>query len=60
MQSVEMQAEITNLEALFGDLEEQLIAADEPIGTGGFEGPAMTTLPCGVSSAIRVSMITKC
>ncbi|MBM7442694.1 hypothetical protein [Streptomyces sp. HB132] len=57
MQQSEMQ--ITNLEALFGDMEEQLTVISEPTGTGGFEGPAMTTLPCA-TTATRISVATKC
>ncbi|MFE7541878.1 hypothetical protein [Streptomyces platensis] len=58
MQAVQAQGEITNLEALFGDFEEQLAVTREPVSISPDEGPAMitaTTITVG-----RVSIIAKC
>lgn len=58
MQTVQAKAEITNLEALFGDFEEQLAVTSEPVSITPDEGPAMittTTITVG-----RVSIAAKC
>lgn len=58
MQATCTQAEITNLEALFGDMEEQLTVINEPVGIDPVDGPMMITTT--TITATRVSVLAKC
>ncbi|MGW7198675.1 hypothetical protein [Streptomyces chryseus] len=54
-----IQTDITNLEALFGDMEEQLDGMTERVSINANDGMVMTTLPCA-GTATRISIVRKC
>lgn len=51
--------EITNLESLFGEIEQQEELFEEPMIGIGDGGMVMTTMPCA-TTATRISVATKC
>lgn len=52
--------EITNLESLFGELEQQEELFEAPmVGIDNSGGLVMTTTPC-LTTATRISVSTKC
>ncbi|MGW8395838.1 hypothetical protein ACWGLP_03940 [Streptomyces lydicus] len=57
---VTAETEITNLQALFGDMEEQLAAVSAPISIDSTEGPVMTTAVCLTTEVSILSVTNKC
>lgn len=51
--------EITNLESLFGEIEQQEEILAEPMIGVGDDSIVMTTLPCA-TTATRISVATRC
>ncbi len=51
--------EVTNLDLLFGDLDELDELFGEPMGIDENGGLVMTTTPC-LTTATRISVVQKC